>query len=80
MPTLFFHRTVTPAGGGGKLPCRRMLRYSGKLGKKAERVTGGEHWFFLNRSRRCDSMLYNLRIRLIISRANGLFSCERYIL
>ena len=31
------------AGSGGKLPWRRMLRYSGKLGKKAERITGGEH-------------------------------------
>jgi len=27
----------------GKLPWRKMLRYSGKLGKKAEKVTGGEH-------------------------------------
>ena len=27
----------------GKLPWRKMLRYSGKLGKKAEKVTGEEH-------------------------------------
>ena len=30
----------------GKLPWRKMLRYSGKLGKKAEKVTGGEQQRF----------------------------------
>ena len=43
IPTLFFHRTVTAAGGGGKLPWRKMLHYSGELEKKPERVTGEEH-------------------------------------
>ena len=33
----------------GKLPWRRMLRYSGKFGKKAEKVTGGEHRPFASR-------------------------------
>jgi len=28
----------------GKLPWRKMLRYSGKLGKKAEKAMGGEHY------------------------------------
>ena len=44
IPTLFFHRTVTAAGGGGKLPWRRMLHYSGELEKKPERVTGEEQY------------------------------------
>ena len=30
----------------GKLPWRKMLRYSGKLGKKAEKAMGGEHRLF----------------------------------
>ena len=30
-------------GRWGKLPWRKMLRYSGRLGKKAEKATGGEH-------------------------------------
>ena len=34
----------------GKLPWRKMLRYSGKLGKKAEKVTGGEHESSFNTS------------------------------
>ena len=38
-----FSAAPKPRPEAGKLPWRRMLRYSGKLGKKAERVMGGEH-------------------------------------
>ena len=43
-PRSFPSHAQAMTGGEGKLPWRRMLRYSGKLGKKEERVTGGEQF------------------------------------